>query len=63
MQQRPGDDEHGGPSVEVDVTLIDETLRLTPAERLRQNDRLAALAVRLQQAFLARKRQWPSRGS
>jgi hypothetical protein len=35
----------------VDVSLIDEMLRLTPAERLRQNDRTASLAARLRQAF------------
>jgi hypothetical protein len=31
----------------VDLTLIDEMLRLSPGERLRQNDRMAALAARL----------------
>jgi hypothetical protein len=42
----------------VDVTLIEETLRLSPADRLRQNDRAAALAVRLQTAFSAQAEQW-----
>lgn len=36
----------------VDVSLIDEMLRLTPAERLRQNDRAAALVAALQAAFV-----------
>jgi hypothetical protein len=37
----------------VDVTLIEEMRRLSPGERLRQNDRMAALAVRLRDAFAA----------
>jgi hypothetical protein len=37
--------------VSVDVTLIDEMLRLTPKQRLEQNDRMATLAVRLRTAF------------
>jgi hypothetical protein len=43
------------PSHEVDVTLIDEMLRMSPTERLRQNDRMAALALVLQQAFAGRR--------
>lgn len=39
----------------VDVTLIEEMLRLSPAERLRQNDRMAATAVKLRAGFDARK--------
>ncbi len=35
----------------VDGTLIDEMLRLSPAERLRQNDRMATLAAELRKAF------------
>lgn len=35
----------------VDVTLIDEMLQLTPRQRLEQNDRMAALAAKLQSAF------------
>lgn len=35
----------------IDVTLINEMLRLTPVERLRQNDRVAKLVVKLQEAF------------
>lgn len=35
----------------VDGTLIDEMLRLTPAQRLRQNDRMAGLAFQLREAF------------
>ncbi len=45
----------------VDVSLIDEMLRLTPAERLRQNDRVASLAVRLREAFGVRDAEWPNR--
>jgi hypothetical protein len=36
-------------------------LRLTPLERLRQNDRMAALVVELSDAFAARKTRWPTR--
>jgi hypothetical protein len=54
-------DEHEAAGTLVDVTLIDEMLRLPLAERLRQNDRAAALAVRLQAAFSAKSEQWPSR--
>jgi hypothetical protein len=39
----------------VDVTLIEEMLRLSPAERLRQSDRMAATAVKLRAGFDARK--------
>jgi len=45
----------------VDVGLIDEMLRMSPAERLRQNDRMAALAAKLREAFLAREREWKAR--
>jgi hypothetical protein len=44
------DDSHAD-KADVDITLIDEMLRLTPRQRLAQNDRMAALAVRLQTAF------------
>jgi hypothetical protein len=54
-------DEHEEVAVSVDVTLIDEMLRLSPAERLRQNDRAAGLAARLQAAFSAKLERWPSR--
>ena len=47
--------------VAVDVSLIDEMLRLTPAERLRQNDRVASLAVRLREAFAVKDAAWPNR--
>jgi hypothetical protein len=40
----------------VDPTLIEEMLRLTPKQRLEQNDRMATLAVRLRNAFEARAR-------
>ena len=39
----------------VDVTLIDEMLRMTVRQRLEQNDRMAALAVKLRAAFDAGK--------
>jgi hypothetical protein len=45
----------------VDLTLIDEMLRLTPWERLQQNDRMAALAVELRDAFAAPDARWPNR--
>ncbi len=47
----------------VDVGLIDEMLRLPPSERLRQNDRMAALAVKLREAFEAREGAWKARAS
>jgi hypothetical protein len=40
----------------VDASLIDEMLRLSPAERLRLNDRMAALATKLQEAFARSQR-------
>ena len=56
-------DESQKEPVRVDVTLIDEMLRLTPKQRLQQNDRMATLAVRLRAAFEAggRKPGWTSR--
>jgi hypothetical protein len=45
----------------VDVGLIDEMLRMSPSERLRQNDRMAALAVKLREAFVAREGEWKAR--
>ena len=47
----------------VDVGLIDEMLRMSPSERLRQNDRMAALAAKLREAFAAREREWKARTS
>ena len=49
----------------VDVTLVDEMLRMTVRERLEQNDRMATLAIKLRAAFQAGKggRAWKSRGS
>jgi hypothetical protein len=49
----------------VDGTLIDEMLRLSPKQRLEQNDRMAALAVRLQRAVAAENRRdgWKSPAS
>jgi hypothetical protein len=45
----------------VDVTLIEEFLALSPVERLRQNDRVATLAVSLQSAFGVDPKRWLSR--
>jgi hypothetical protein len=39
----------------VDASLIDEMLKLSPIERLRLNDRMAALASKLQEAFSGRR--------
>lgn len=54
----------------VDVTLIDEMLRMTVRQRLEQNDRMAALAVRLRAAVDAQpgkgregRERWKSSGS
>jgi hypothetical protein len=47
----------------VDTTLIDEMLRLSPTERLRLNDRMSALATKLQEAFSGRQRRWLNRAS
>jgi hypothetical protein len=51
------------PGAGVDSTLIDEMLRLSPAERLRQNDRMATVAVKLRAGFDARAARWPSRAT
>jgi hypothetical protein len=37
-----------------DVTSIEATLRLSPVERLRQNDRMVNMAARLRDAFAKR---------
>jgi len=47
--------------VAVDTSLIDEMLRLSPAERLRQNDRVASLALKLRAAFSGREKEWSNR--
>ena len=47
--------------VAVDTSLIDEMLRLPPAERLRQNDRAATLALKLRAAFAVRQEKWSNR--
>lgn len=39
----------------VDGTLIDEMLRLTPEERLRQNDRMLRTIWELRDGFAARR--------
>jgi hypothetical protein len=61
-----GDSDEGGQGSEVepssvDVTLIDEMLRLSPIERLRQNDRMANLAAKLRAAFDSGAARWPTR--
>jgi hypothetical protein len=54
----------GAPSdAGADVGLIDEMLRMSPSERLRQNDRMAALAVKLREAFAMKDGAWKIRGS
>jgi hypothetical protein len=50
-------------AVDADVGLIDEMLRMSPSDRLRQNDRMAALAAKLRGAFLAKEREWKARTS
>jgi hypothetical protein len=54
VSERDGqtDDPQASPTG-VDVTLIDEMLRMTVRQRLEQNDRMAALSVRLRAAFEA----------
>jgi hypothetical protein len=47
--------------VAVDTSLIDEMLWMSPAERLRQNDRMAALAMKLRAAFSGRQGEWSNR--
>jgi hypothetical protein len=39
-----------GAETDVDVTLIDEALRLTPIERIRENDRVLRMVEELQDA-------------
>jgi hypothetical protein len=56
-------EEAPGETAGVDVTLIDEMLRLSPGDRLRQNDRVAALAIKLREAFLSTGDKWKSRDS
>ena len=41
----------------VDVTLVQEMLRLTPLERLRLNDRMVRTILELRDAFAAGRRQ------
>jgi hypothetical protein len=54
----------GAPSDSVvDVDLIYEMLRISPSERLRQNDRMAALAVKLREAFATKDEECKTRGS
>jgi hypothetical protein len=47
----------------VDTSLIEEMLRLAPADRLRLNDRMAALATKLREAFSRREGRWPNHAS
>ncbi len=48
------------PDPDVDVTLVDEMLRLTPIERIRQNDRVLCMIEELRDA-VARNRARPPR--
>lgn len=59
---RPG--EQGANAAGVDVTLIDEMLRMSVKERLEQNDRMAAQVVKLRAAFgvATGKDGWKNRG-
>jgi hypothetical protein len=43
----------------VDGTLIDEMLRLTPEERLRQNDRMVRTVEELRNGFAAQRAHEP----
>lgn len=62
-QQLPRSGEPDSGETAVDVSLIEELLALSPVERLRQNDRMATLAVKLRTAFEAGPVRWPSRES
>ena len=63
LSHRPAEDQvsAGG----VDLTLVDEMLRMSVRQRLEQNDRMAAQVVRLKAAFEVAKGRdgWTSRGS
>ncbi len=43
----------GAPADEVDETLLDETLRSTPRERVQNNDQLLRTVEKLEQGFAA----------
>jgi hypothetical protein len=45
----------------VDATLVSEMLRMTPEQRLRENDRALATALELRRAFAARADHTPHR--
>jgi hypothetical protein len=55
-----GPDGKGSDAPVVDVTLIDEMLRMTVRQRPEENDRMAALAVGLRAVFHAREAVWKS---
>jgi hypothetical protein len=61
-RQEPGEDSEAE-TAGVDVTLIEEMLRPSPAERLRQNDRMATLAAKLRAAFETGATRWPNHGT
>ena len=50
-QVDPEHERQGDDADQVDVSLIDEMLRLSPLERLRHNDRMRETVVRLREAF------------
>lgn len=61
--KRPPAQAAAGERPAVDVTLIDAMLQMSPVERLRQNDRMAAVAMKLKEAFARKTAEWPSRKS
>lgn len=46
---------------QVDTTLIDEMLKLTPTERIRQNDRVLRMIEELRDAFARNTDRSPRR--
>ncbi|HQR29148.1 MAG TPA: hypothetical protein PLL32_01985 [Anaeromyxobacteraceae bacterium] len=50
-------------AIEVDVTLVDAMLALTPEERLRQNDRMIRTIEELRNGFAAARARDPAGAS
>jgi hypothetical protein len=63
MSERDGRAAKDQEQVDVDISLIDASLRMTPIQRLRQNDRMATTIAKLRDAFERRDREWKSRES
>ena len=61
MASEERDTSHIESPVVVDTSLIDAMLRLTPDERLRQNDRMLRTIKDLRDAFAARRPDHASR--